>query len=276
LWQRRVWVSVVVVASVMGAIVISHDVSLNPPAIHKKKTLQLGSATTNVLIDSPRSAIGNLDDPLEPLAARTSVVALLIESEAVRESIAKRVGLDPRVLTTQVERPNPESGARASDIVSEAAGYRVSARPEGNVPIVNLNAQAPTAKEAIAIAEASAEAVTAYVRALQTRDRIPELSRVQLRRLGPARGGAVSPGAARTAALLAFVVVVVVGCLLILVIARVRREVRDVRTENAALEAEPRPPRDEHRNGGPAHDRDDGEPMTFEELTAVGAPDSER
>jgi len=59
----------------------------------KSRSLQYSSASTQVLVDSPSSVLGNLRESFEPLSARAVVYANFMASPAVLELIGKHVGL---------------------------------------------------------------------------------------------------------------------------------------------------------------------------------------
>jgi hypothetical protein len=252
LWRRRIWVGLVIVLAVAGALATTYDVSLSPPGLTKPKTIESASASAELLIDSPRSAVGNLRTPLAPLSERTSIVALLLESVPVRAAIAESAGISPRELAINSDvggTADPGQTRRSSQLVAESSPYRVQARgaAEG-VPILIVDTVAPTLEEALALANGSAEAIETYIGEIQSKESTPGHARVQIRRVGEARGGVVNPGASSRATFLAFFGILVIGLVMVLFISRLVREMRARRA--AAILSEPdlgiAPPVDNH------------------------------
>ncbi len=235
LWRLRLWVIVAAVVALVGSVAITQRVSLFPPSLHSKQGIEGGAASTSLLVDSPHSAIGNINSPLDPLAARAALIALLTKSDPVQRQIEKKMGISPKLLSTTVTIPNPYSpslpstlsaGARANALIGETAPYQISTQPELSTPIVEIYTQAPSGKEAIALANATSESVRHYLTRLQEENAVPRLSRVDLRTLGDATGGNVNSGAGTLVLLLAFVGIFVVGCLIVLGVSRVAHDIR--------------------------------------------------
>src|SRR3954469_12369641 len=94
LWNLRRALIVVAVAAVLIAIAMTYKVSLSPPSIKQPK-LRIASAQTQILLDSPNSAIGDLTSDVGPLADRAAIYTQFLGSEEVRAKIAKVTGLAP-------------------------------------------------------------------------------------------------------------------------------------------------------------------------------------
>lgn len=235
LWRRRLWVVVVLIVALVCSIALTEKVDVFPPALHSKKGLEGGAASISLLVDSPHSAIGNLNSSLDPLVSRAALIALLTKSDSVRQQIVKRMGISPNALSATVTIPNPYSpslpptlsaGARANALIGDTSPFQISTEPEISAPIVDIYAQAPTGKSAIALANATSGAVRHFVSHFQHEDAIPKLSRLKLRTLGEATGGDVNSGTGVLVAILAFIGIFILGCLGILAISRIVDEFR--------------------------------------------------
>jgi hypothetical protein len=230
LWRHRRWLVVgVLVAGVFALSSVYHLPSM------EKKDLQVGSASVQMLVDAEYSPVSRLDAPLEGLAARAALYSRLIKSTPVTERIAKELGVPAGYIATMgpdVTQNNngrevkPEE--RSNELLVEGGTLALFASPLVELPIIQIAAQAPTADQAIALANAATKALAGYVAEGQ-RD-VPEDRRVVVRRLGPAQGGTLYQGTDKTAAVLSFIGAFVFWCLLVLVVSRVRRSVREVRT----------------------------------------------
>ena len=254
LWRLRIWVVLVAVVALISSLVIAGKISLFPPSIgSEKSSVEFGAASTSLLVDSADSAVGDLRRPLEPLTARAAVVATLIRSEPVQRTISKRMGVPLGTIATTVTIPNPQNpnqppnqsaGEKASALVGQTAALQIAAAPVPEVPIINIATQGPTGEAAIKLANVTVASTSHYLGALQQEKSVPTLSKVKLRTLGVS-GGSVNPGASRSVALLAFVAIFIIGCLLLLAISRIADDIRLSR----ALEDEPDPT--SHGGGAP-------------------------
>jgi hypothetical protein len=194
----------------------------------KSKSLQYSSANTQVLVDSPKSVLGNLSQSFEPLSIRASVYANFMASPAVLAVIGQQVGLSggqiyaagpvnpqqPRVVQ------EPTALKRNVQITGESNPYRLEFSNNTSQPTINIYAQAPKTAQAIALANAAVVGLQRYVAGLQHTSATPSAARVTIRQLGPAIGGVVNGGVSKALAALVFVMVFLLWCVLVLVGAR--------------------------------------------------------
>jgi hypothetical protein len=209
----------------------------------KPRQLQHSSASTTVFVDTPSSVLGNLNPSFDPLLARATVYANFMASQSALEAIGQQAGIpgdqlyaagpvDPLVPRVVEE---PTAVQRNLEITGETAPYRLNFNNDPNLPTIGIYAQAPTTTQAIALANAAANSLSRYVRGLQVADNVPAQSRVVIRQLGLASGGVADSGISKALAVMVFVGVLLVWCLLILVGSRFRQNWRT----SAELEAEP-------------------------------------
>jgi hypothetical protein len=198
------------------------------------RQLQHSSASTTVFVDTPSSVLGNLNPSFDPLLARATVYANFMASQSVLNSIGQQAGIpgdqlyaagpvDPLVPRVVEE---PTAVQRNVEITGETAPYRLNFNNDPNLPTIGIYAQAPTTPQAIALANAAANSLSRYVRGLQEADNVPAQSRVVIRQLGTASGGVANSGISKSLAVMVFVGVLLVWCLLILVGSRFRQNWR--------------------------------------------------
>ena len=103
LWSRKVLVSIVVVVAIFAAILSAYRVSVSPPGLHTR-ALTVGAASSQILIDSPKSALvdGASLGTFEALSTRAKIYGEYLSSLAAREQIAKIAGV-PRATWTHLE-----------------------------------------------------------------------------------------------------------------------------------------------------------------------------
>jgi hypothetical protein len=210
----------------------------------KSRSLQYSSASTQVLVDSPSSVLGNLSQSFEPLTARALVYANFLASPAVLNLVGKHVGISGEQIYAagpvdaalpRVEQ-EPTALKRNVEITGETNPYRLSFNSDPRLPTIDIYAQAPTTPQAIALADASIVGLQEYVTSLENTDRVPNHSRVTIRQLGRANGGVVDGGISKALAVLVFFGVFLLWCVLILVGTRFREYWRTSATFDGELD----------------------------------------
>ncbi len=201
----------------------------------KARSLQYSSASTHVMVDTPSSVLGNLNQSFTPLDARATAYANFMTSPAVLGLIGKQLGIqgnqiyaagpvDPLVPRTVQE---PTAIQRNVQITGEADPYRLNFNNDQNLPTIGIFAQAPTTKQAVALADASVRALQQYIAGVESTENIPPKDRVVIRQLGVASGGVVDGGIGKALATLVFVGVFLLSCLVLLVVPRIRNTWRE-------------------------------------------------
>jgi hypothetical protein len=219
--------------ALLAAVSSVADISVLPPKL-TPRSLEMATATTQVVVDTPNSALVDLRqgaDDIQSLKNRAVLVGNVMGSPPVRAFIARRAEVPvesvqvvtPR--TPQSPRPRADNGQKKgpSDLLRSTDQYRLDIQANPTVPVLDIYAQAPTAEGSEALANAAVDGLRDYLRELAGSERTPLETQVQIRQLGRARGGVLNEGVAYQAALLSFVVVFAVCSAVALGIARIRR-----------------------------------------------------
>lgn len=229
----------------------------------KSRSLQYAAATTQVLVDSEPSVLGNVTQSSEALSARAQVYANFMASPAILDIIARQVGLSGDQLyaagpvNAQEPRVEQEPTAlkRNVEITGETKPYRLNYEAQGNLPSVTIYSQAPTTSVAIGLANAAVVGLQRYVASVESGGTIPKRSRVVIRQLGPASGGVVDGGISKTLAIMVFVMVFLLWCVLMLVAARFGQTWRaSAAVEQGAQDEDWSELADQHEARGKSHD----------------------
>jgi hypothetical protein len=207
----------------------------------KPRALVHSSASTQVLVDSASSVLGNVSQSFEPLASRAGIYANFMTSPTVLSVIGRHVGLSGEQLyasgPVNLDEPRveqePTALKRNIEITGESKPYRLGFESQANLPTITINAQAPTTAKAVALANAAAVGMEEYVAASETANGVASTDRVIIRQLGPARGGVDDAAIRKSLALLAFIAILLLWCVGMLVVPRARKAWR----ESAALPA---------------------------------------
>jgi capsular polysaccharide biosynthesis protein len=229
LWSRKVLVSIVVVVAIFAAILSAYRVSVSPPGLHSR-ALTVGAASSQILIDSPKSALvdGASLGTFEALSTRAKIYGEYLSSLAAREQIAKIAGVPARSIssagpfspaTGQFNYESQSSEDRANEILQEGAQSRLVFTGQEGVPILTVDAQAATAARAVDLANASFTTLKHYVNNLSA-DGEDVKRGVTVRELGAPEGGTIGAGNDVVLMALAFLAVLILGCAAILVVPR--------------------------------------------------------
>ena len=151
LWRLRIWLLFSLPVSLYVGLSSAYNVSLAPPSL-QKKAIEVGTASTELLVDSPRSALIDAERSIESWSSRAEVYASLIDSEVIRGYIGRAVGLPDQSIVTSgpsvINQPTRERNAqqRGNEIIAESRLYRVAARSRSGLPLVSIATQAPSAE----------------------------------------------------------------------------------------------------------------------------------
>jgi hypothetical protein len=245
--KRRVALGIGVVIAVIAAILSVYRLESSGLA---PRSLQYSSASTQVFVDTPSSVLGDLQPSFEPLQARATVYANFMASPTFLALVGEKAGIpgdqiyaagpvDPSVPRVVEE---PTAVERNVEITGESTPYRLNFNDDPNLPTIGIYAQAPNTRQAVALANASAAALAQYVATLAKTGNTPPAQRVVIRQLGSASGGVVDGGISKAVALLTFVGVFVLWCVLVLVggrFAETWRATATIYDESSPSEAEP-------------------------------------
>jgi hypothetical protein len=212
---------------VAGAAGILSVYNLNGTSLVAKTGVQHSTASTQVLVDAPSSALADLasQGAGTPLQSLATTLANFAPSQAVLNLIGPAAGLTGGQLYAEgpVSQNLPRTVQEPTDlqrniqISGEAAPFRLQFNSDPNLPEIGIYAQAPTTAEAIRLANAAVTGLTEYLTQLQQAEKVSASNRVVLRPLGQATGGVDAPSASKTLGLMAFLGVFVLWCAMILV-----------------------------------------------------------
>jgi hypothetical protein len=233
LWGRKRWLAAGVVVSAICAVLAVCQVSLSPPGL-VKRSLQYSSASVQAYIDTPDSFVGDVGANIAPGTERATVFANLMASPGAMDVVGHYAGIagdeiwaagpvDPNEQRVVVE---PTATKRSYQIAGESLPYRIEFLADPSLPMISIYTEAPTTAQALALANASVTALSAYVRQQQTQQRIPAASRVAVREIGAASGGVVNGGITEKLAGIVFVAVFIAWCVLMMALARLARNWR--------------------------------------------------
>ena len=232
LWHIRGWVALCLVLALAAAVWSVANISLFPPSL-SSRSLKLATATTQVVVDTPRSTLVDTRQDTYSLDALTNRAVLLgnvMASPPVREAIASQADvpfselqvLPP--LTPKQPRALSEAGneRKTSDILKLNDQYRLVVQANPTVPFLQVYAQAPDVRSATALADAAVDSMKLYLTKVAGSARTPDDEQIKLVQLGRAHGTVIDNGISWRVALLAFCVSFAVLCATAIYFRRVR------------------------------------------------------
>lgn len=233
LWRLRLGLVVSAVVAAFAAVWSVADISLSPPGL-KPRALDMATAFTQVVVDTPDSTVLDLrqgTNDIQSLNNRAVLLGTLIGSMPVRAYIAERAHLTvdqlqiitPRTPQEPRARTQPGVSQGPTDLLKATDQYRLDIQANPAVPLLDIYAQAPTAKASEDLANATVSGLSDYLSELAASESTPAAAKVAIRQLGTARGEVINHGVRLQVVAVVFVLVFALSCAALVVLARVRR-----------------------------------------------------
>lgn len=211
IWRRKFIVPIAFAVALLASIFTLYRPSLVPPGLHSR-SLQIGAASTEVLVAQPNLVVGGSTYDYESLVNRAILVGNVMASPPVLAYMGHAVGVaGTRIqasapITANVPRAliDPGSGGSATDIVASPDHYKLEVQADPSVPILHIYAQAPSPRAADVLATAAVQGTAKYLSQVEVAQKIPRKEFVQIQQLGAANGGVANPGGAIEIAVLVF------------------------------------------------------------------------
>jgi hypothetical protein len=231
--QSKVGLALSVIVALLVAAQVMFSFSLLPPGIDRR-SVDIASASTHVLVDTPRSTLTDLRQDVyevRSLSQRAVILGNVMASPPVRELIGARVGI-PGAEIEATGPPTPDQpravagldhGRQVSEILKRPDEYRLSIQANPTVPVLDVYAEAPDVAAAESLANGADDGLDDYLESVAAERGTPEGERVDLRQLGRARGKVINPGAGPEIAVVVFTAVLALGCGVVLLLGRARR-----------------------------------------------------
>jgi hypothetical protein len=224
LWHLRLAVLVVFLVAALVGVAVAFRVSF-PPSLESRK-YEVGVATVRVLVDTPTpQVVGVAPKGSETLVPRATLLASLMVDGVVNDAIARRADLRPAQLQSSStvaaeeqapERPGPRDYALTTRVLSSGGG--------DPLPIIEIEAQSPTAPAAKRLANAAVAGLRDYLDS-QAAD-TSATRRLQVGGLGTAQAGTVVRGTGGMMGVAVTLLLFAGGCAVLLVIRALARDWR--------------------------------------------------
>ncbi len=249
LWRHKIYLAIVVIFAAIVAILSAYKVT---SAGLERRSLQVGAASSQILVDSPGSALvaGASVGTFDALSTRAQIYGQYLSSLEARAKIAKLTGVPPGTIATagpfstdvaQNSYSGQSSEDRANQLVDQGAPNRLVFTAQEGVPIISVDSQAPTANRAAKLAIASFVTLKRYVHQLKNSKEYQQTLRtgpnaeakaalkgVTVRELGTPEGGVIGGANDKILMFLAFWTVFLLGCAAIIIVPRGLRRWRSL------------------------------------------------
>jgi hypothetical protein len=233
LFRHRRVVVVGVLIALTATVLMVYRVSPGLPPSFESRQYQVGIASGAVLIDSQSSQavdLGTAEVKVDvgSLSSRAKLLANLLVTRPLRDEIAIQAGVHPDRLiaqlssTTEPGAPPPE----ASDVtvqLDDPDANIISLQTSDTVPIITVNAQAPTEKTAARLAASTIARLQQYLESVAAANELPDIRKLVMRPLGVPTSAVATRGPSKRQAVVAFMLLLFLWCGGVLILARVAK-----------------------------------------------------
>ena len=178
LWRLKLGVGISLAVALLAALWSVDKISLIPPGL-TPRALEMATATTHVLVDTPDSIMIDLRQNTYDI---TGLVQPRGRARQRHREYVRRGGIAQRahvplgllriqapLTPAQASLPvNSQSAGKVTDIVKSNDQYRIEIDANPEVPMLDIYAQTPTAESAAALANAAVDELTAYLARART------------------------------------------------------------------------------------------------------------
>jgi hypothetical protein len=227
LWRSRWLVAIGAAVALVGALVVSSRLSLMPPGL-QDPTVRVGAASAEILVDAPKSALGDLRRETLPLTARSGILARFLGADGATDAIARESGIPEKDIAVAgpkltIDGVPDQAAAERANKLRATASHLLQVQAADDLPLLTIFTQAPTAEGARKLANGTATALGKYLATYQQEADIPEGRRTTIRQAGTARADEIVEKPSPVMPVAAFCFLLGAWCFAILAWPRVRQ-----------------------------------------------------
>ena len=221
LWRRRFLVAIVAILSLFIGWMLVFGLSMPP----KARSYKVGVASARMLVDTPQSQVVEVAPKgSDTLGTRASVLSNLMLYGELKAMIEQRAGIKKNTL---IAGSDTTGGAEAvsplgRDSYALTTGVVVNTELD-QLPLIKVDAQAPTAAEAAKLADAAVKSLISYVDTKAQSQAVQPQRRLRISDLGPAQAHVVGRGTGKVMGFAAMVFVFLLGCTIIVAVSTIVR-----------------------------------------------------
>jgi hypothetical protein len=241
LWRHKILVAVALVLAMLAATAVVYQL----PSLQSRK-YDVGIVTAHILVDTPNSQIVQVSPRgTATLGEQTLLLASLMVDGTIKSAIANKAGL-PASKLVGINAAVTEPGASGPAPITAPSGrnaYVITTQvmtdsAGNNLPIIALQAQAPTSGAAEKLATATLSALRDYLSSRAAAEQVSATNRLQVGELGLNQATTQAMGPSNSLGVIVFLLVFLVECGLIIGVPSLRRAWRAAgqRERDAAAE----------------------------------------
>jgi hypothetical protein len=234
LWRQRLLAGAGLVLALVCGILMMYRLTVGLPPMFESRQYTVGVAAAEVLVDSPSSQVidlggGHVRTDVGVLTTRARLLASIMATSPLKDQIARAAAIDPRTFVADAPSLGPTE--KPSTVEVAQAGPRGNAMTvyyNETLPIITAEAQAATEHVAARIASSAIDELSRYLTSVGAKDRVPDVRRLVVKPLGPARHATVKRGPSPLVVAVATLLLFCAWCAGIIVATRVARRWRQV------------------------------------------------
>ena len=219
LWRRRLMVAIVFVLALLAAAAVTYKL----PSLQSRQ-YDVGVASAHILVDTPSSQVVDVAPRGSgTLGVTANLLATLMIDGPIKADIASRAGLQPSQIvgtTTAAATAAPGASPLPSVPVTRRSyllNTQVLTNPAGDtLPIIEVDAQAPTAAGAANLTSAAINGMHDYLNSTAASEQVPNADRLRVTGLGAPQPTAAVKGPSSLVGLIVVIGVFLFGCVAIL------------------------------------------------------------
>lgn len=222
LWRHKVLLAFVLAFSLLVGFLLAFKPGMPP----QSRQYEVSIASSDILIDTRDSqvvAVGRRGPDLPTLAGRANLLGNLMTSGPVKEGIAKRAGVSAEELVVVPPADPSTPGVapvpvkpRGAVGVPEADLATLTLSTDDTLPILHVDAQAPSVATARRLSGATLASLRSYLVALASSQDIPPSRQLVVRQFGAPAAGVATRGLPQRYALAVTLLLILLGCAAIL------------------------------------------------------------
>jgi hypothetical protein len=226
LWRKRLIVVAVAAFALLVGLAVVYKISF--PLESRKYAV--GIASARILVDTPNSQVVEVaPEGSDSLGVRANLLASLMVDGDVKEAIARRAGLPAEKLISltdavtapaaaAVKPPTKDDFVINTHVVTNTGG--------AELPIIEVEAQAPNRESAAKLGNAAVEGLRDYLSSKAGMQRVADQDRLQVTGLGAPQATTAVRGPSLMTGMLASIVVFLLGCAAIVAASALSRGLR--------------------------------------------------
>lgn len=218
LWKHKVLLALVLAFSILVGFLLAFKPSLPP----QSRQYEVAIATSDILVDTRDSqvvAVGRRGPDLPTLAGRANLMGNLMTSGAIKEGIAKRAGVSSEELVVVPPADPSTPGVapvpvkpRGAIGVPEAELATLTLSTDDTLPILHVDAQAPSVAIARRLSSSTLAELRQYLASLAASQQIPPSRQLVVREFGAPAAGVATRGLPKRYALAVTILLILLGC----------------------------------------------------------------